>query len=74
MAISQAMKVGIIVERRESDNQWIDHTWQAVSIIPGVPDMDQSGAGLINLNCNKAGVAMRKMIERAVAAEQASAG
>ena len=51
MAISQAKKVGIIVERRESDNQWIDHTWQAVSIIPGVPDMDQSGAELINLNC-----------------------
>lgn len=32
------LRVGIVVERRETDNKWIDHTWQVLSIIPGAPE------------------------------------
>ena len=39
MAIPETLKVGVVVERREADNQWIDHTWQVVSVIPGTPEI-----------------------------------
>ena len=42
MPIPEAMKVGVVIERRETDNQWIDHTWQVVSLIPGAAEVDQT--------------------------------
>ena len=42
MSIPETMKVGVVIERRESDNQWIDHTWQVVSLIPGAAEVDQA--------------------------------
>ena len=42
MPIPETMKVGVVIERRESDNQWIDHTWQVVSLIPGAAEVDQT--------------------------------
>ena len=41
MTIPVTMKVGVVLERRESDNQWIDHTWQVVSVIPGAAEIDK---------------------------------
>ena len=41
MALPETMNVGVVVERRESDNQWLDHTWQVVAVIPGAPEVDQ---------------------------------
>ena len=41
MPIPEAMEVGVVIERRESDNRWIDHTWQVVSLIPGAAEVDQ---------------------------------
>jgi hypothetical protein len=29
------MPLGIVLERRDAEDQWIDYTWQAVSVIPG---------------------------------------
>ena len=49
MPIPETMKVGVVIERRETDNQWIDHTWQVVSLIPGAAEVDQTteiGSGL----------------------------
>ena len=42
MPIPETMKVGVVIERRETDNQWIDHTWQVVSLIPGAAEVDQA--------------------------------
>ena len=42
MPIPETMKVGVVIERRESDNKWIDHTWQVVSLIPGAAEVDQA--------------------------------
>ena len=42
MPIPETMKVGVVIERRETDNQWIDHTWQVVSLIPGAAEVDQT--------------------------------
>ena len=42
MPIAETMKIGVVIERRESDNQWIDHTWQVVSLIPGAAEVDQT--------------------------------
>jgi hypothetical protein len=36
------MKIGVVIERRETDNQWIDHTWQVVSLILGAAEVDQT--------------------------------
>ena len=35
------MPVGVVVERREIDNQWVDHTWRAVAVIPGAPPVGE---------------------------------
>lgn len=31
--------VGIVVERRKSNNQWVDFLWLPVAALPGVPDV-----------------------------------
>lgn len=41
MAESESLAVGIVVERRDVDNPWIDHSWQAVAVIPGAPEIDE---------------------------------
>ncbi|HLT78633.1 MAG TPA: DUF3305 domain-containing protein [Ferrovibrio sp.] len=30
-------QVGVVVERRRLNNPWIDHSWHAVQVLPGVP-------------------------------------
>lgn len=35
LAGSNKMQVGIVLERRDAENQWIDYTWHARSVIPG---------------------------------------
>ncbi len=30
-----SLPLGIVVERRDVDNPWIDHTWKPVAVIPG---------------------------------------
>ncbi|MBT4699808.1 MAG: DUF3305 domain-containing protein [Rhodospirillaceae bacterium] len=39
MSTSEKMRVGIVVERREIDNRWVDYTWQPVAVIPGAPPL-----------------------------------
>lgn len=34
------MAVGIVVERRDSDNRWVDETWKPVGIIAGAPPVE----------------------------------
>lgn len=34
----QRIPVGVVVERRKSKSQWIDFTWQPVSVLAGQPD------------------------------------
>ncbi len=34
------MPVGVVVERRELDNKWVDHDWRPVAVIPGAPRID----------------------------------
>ena len=29
--------VGVVVERRKADSQWIDFTWRATTVLPGAP-------------------------------------
>jgi hypothetical protein len=33
----EVIPLGVVVERRASDNPWIDHTWAAVEVLPGAP-------------------------------------
>ena len=37
---SQSMPLGVVVERREIDNPWCDHTWRPVAVIPGAPEIE----------------------------------
>ena len=41
MANPESMKVGVVIERRETDNQWLDHTWEVLSVLPGAADITQ---------------------------------
>ena len=41
MEKSDSLKLGIILERRDSDHPWLDHEWVFVGVIPGAPDIDE---------------------------------
>ena len=34
----EAIPVGVIVEKRKSASPWIDHTWGAIAVMPGLPE------------------------------------
>lgn len=34
-----AFSVGVIAERRAIDHPWQDHAWEAVAVLPGVPEV-----------------------------------
>lgn len=36
----ESVNVGIVIERREIDNQWQDHVWSPVAVIVGAEPMD----------------------------------
>jgi hypothetical protein len=35
--IKSSVDVGVVIERRPADSEWIDHTWHAVAVLPGAP-------------------------------------
>ena len=35
-----AMTVGVVVERRDSSNPWVDHVWTPIAVIPNPPEPD----------------------------------
>jgi hypothetical protein len=35
------ISIGVVIERRDSDNRWIDHTWTPVAVLPGANQVDQ---------------------------------
>ena len=37
----ETMPMGVIVERREIDNPWQDHSWSAVAVMPGAPEVGE---------------------------------
>ena len=37
----ETIEIGVVVERREIDNPWQDHTWSAVAVIPGADPVDE---------------------------------
>ncbi len=37
---TEQLAVGVVIERRESDNRWLDYTWHPVAVIPGAPALD----------------------------------
>jgi len=39
--IKSTMQVGVVIERRPADSEWIDHTWHAVTVLPGAPQIDE---------------------------------
>lgn len=39
----ETMPMGVVVERRDSDNPWQDHSWRPVAVMPGAPAMDPAG-------------------------------
>ena len=38
--IQESLNVGIVIERRDEDNKWIDHSWHVVDAIAGAPAVD----------------------------------
>ncbi len=41
MEISTSTKLGIILERCDSDHPWLDHEWVFAGVIPGAGDVDR---------------------------------
>ncbi|UUX52029.1 DUF3305 domain-containing protein [Nisaea acidiphila] len=39
MERSRTIPVGVVLERRKLDNPWQDHSWSAVSVIVGAPEV-----------------------------------
>lgn len=42
MSADRSLPVGVVVERREIDNPWVDYTWRPVAVVPGAPAVDSS--------------------------------
>lgn len=40
MQKDDSLKLGIILERRDSDHPWLDHEWVFVGVIPGAADVE----------------------------------
>ena len=36
----KTIPVGVVVERRRTDNPWVDHVWRPVAVLAGVPDTE----------------------------------
>jgi len=36
----QSMPLGVVVERREIEHRWQQHSWRAVAVIPGAPALE----------------------------------
>ena len=39
----ETLDLGVVLERRETDNPWIDHSWHAVAMIVGAAPLDPLG-------------------------------
>lgn len=39
----ESMRVGIVLERRDSNHPWADHVWTPVAVIPGAAPADPHG-------------------------------
>lgn len=40
----ESVPMGVVLERRDSNNRWIDHEWLPVAVVPGAPPLDPAGA------------------------------
>ncbi len=38
--IHEVLQVGVVIERKESDNRWVDYTYKPVTVFPGAPAKD----------------------------------
>lgn len=41
--IHEALDLGVVIERRDSDNRWADHTYQPIAVFQGAPAKDPHG-------------------------------
>ena len=41
MELSRTIPVGLVLERREIENPWQDHRWNAVAVIVGAPEVGE---------------------------------
>ncbi|MEK9752100.1 MAG: DUF3305 domain-containing protein [Rhodospirillaceae bacterium] len=41
-ATSEKLSVGVVIERRDSDNRWLDYTWHPIAVIPGAPPLEDA--------------------------------
>ena len=39
--VTESMALGIVLERREIDNPWESHSWNAVAVIPGAAEEEE---------------------------------
>ena len=65
MKTTETLPVGVIVERRLTQNRWVDHTWKCVAIVPGAtgfqewkkigsgPDWERFFAATLHLQLHK---------------------
>ena len=36
-----SLQVGVVIERRDAESEWIDHTWHAVGALPGAAEINE---------------------------------
>lgn len=40
MISEETLRFGVVIERREIDNQWQDYSWRAIAVIPNAPETE----------------------------------
>lgn len=43
MKRTETLPMGVVIERREANNRWVDHEWLPVAVVPSAPALDPSG-------------------------------
>lgn len=43
MKRTETLPMGVVIERRETKNRWIDHEWLPVAVVPAAPPLDPDG-------------------------------
>lgn len=47
MQRNERLPLGVVLERREIDNPWMDYAWKPVAVIPGAKGLDPCGEWMV---------------------------
>ena len=69
LARTEKFRVGVVMERRRSDNRWLDFTWHPIAVIPGAPALAANGVTMTALAASGLTIAIFRASPRTTSKE-----